>query len=205
MLTTQLPDVLELFKTLADPSRLRMVSWLAEREQTTTELAERLSLSEPTVSHHIARLHAAGLLRLRMAGNQRFYRLNPDRMTRLRAYVAEIDKPWEEPADLVNDRSWIEALPFSADDKKVLAEYTHNGRLRRFPNKEKRWLIILRWLATLFEPERRYTEREVNTVLAKVHADVAALRRDLIDFGFLRRERGGGDYWLTPEDEAPAR
>ena len=43
MLTTQLPDVLDLFKTLADPSRLRLVSWLAEREQTTTELAERLS------------------------------------------------------------------------------------------------------------------------------------------------------------------
>ena len=205
MLITQLPDVLDLLKTLADPSRLRMVSWLAEREQTTTELAERLALSEPTVSHHIARLHAAGLLRLRMAGTQRFYRLNPDRMVRLRAYVAELDKPWEEPADLVNDRSWIEALPFTPEEKRVLGQYTYNGRLRRFPNKEKRWLIILRWLASLFEPERRYTEREVNAVLGRVHDDVAAIRRDLIDFGFLRRARGGGDYWLTPEDEAPAR
>ena len=27
------------------------------------------------------------------------------------------------------------------------------------------------------------------------------LRRDLVDFGYLRRERGGGKYWLAPDDE----
>lgn len=205
MLRTQLPDVLALLKALGDPSRLTMVSWMSAREFTVGELAERLSLSEPTVSHHIGKLHAAGLLNLRMAGTQRFYRLNADRMARLRAYVADLDKPFEEPADVVNDRGWIEALPYSAEDKKILSEYTHNGRLTRFPNKEKRWLVILRWIATKFEPGRRYTEREVNALLSQVNADFASLRRDLVDFGFIRRERGGGDYWLTPEDEASGR
>jgi hypothetical protein len=28
------------------------------------------------------------------------------------------------------------------------------------------------------------------------------LRRDLVDFGYLRRERGGGKYWLTPAEDA---
>lgn len=194
-----------MIKALADVSRLQMLSWMSAAEWTVSDSAERLSPSEPTVSHHVAKLHAAGLLSLRMAGTQRFYKANPERMTRLRAYVADLDKPLAEPADAVNDKSWIEALPFSAEDKKALGEYTLNGRLTRFPNKEKRWLVILRWAATRFEPGRRYTEREVNTLLREINEDVALLRRDLVDFGFLRRERGGGDYWLTPEDEAPAR
>lgn len=204
MLRTQLPDVLTLMKALSDQSRLQMVSWLAEREQTAGELTERLGLSEPTVSHHIAKLHAAGLLQLRMAGTQRFYRLNPERLARYRAYVADLDKPLEEPADVINDTTWIDPLPLSPEDKKIVAEYTVSGRLTRFPSKEKRWLAILRWLATRFEPGRRYSEREVNVVLTDVHADYASLRRDLVEFGFMRRERGGGDYWLTPEHEAPA-
>ncbi len=205
MLRTQLPDVLNLMKALADTSRLHMLSWMSAEECTVSGLAERLSLSEPTVSHHVARLHAAGLLSLRMAGTQRFYRVNPERMARLRAYVADLDKPLEEPADTVNDTSWIAALPFSPEDRKVLGEYTFNGRLVRFPNKEKRWLVILRWLVTLFEPGRRYREREVNAILAVVNPDVASLRRDLVEFGFMRRERGGGDYWRTPDDEADGR
>ena len=31
--------------------------------------------------------------------------------------------------------------------------------------------------------------------------DFAGLRRDLVDFGYMRRERAGSKYWLTPEDE----
>jgi DNA-binding transcriptional ArsR family regulator len=204
MLSTELPDALSLLKTLADPSRLRMVSWLAEREYAAGELAERLGLSEPTVSHHVARLHAAGLVQLRMAGTQRFYRLNPERLARFRAYVADLDKPLEEPADIVNDTGWIDALALSPEDKKVLADYTLAGRLTRFPSKEKKWLSILRWLATRFESGRRYSEREVNANLIDVHADYASLRRDLVEFGFMRRQRGGGDYWLAPEDEPPS-
>jgi hypothetical protein len=39
-------------------------------------------------------------------------------------------------------------------------------------------------------------------VLKSVYeADFVSLRRDLVDFGYLRRERGGGKYWRTPADE----
>lgn len=57
-------------------------------------------------------------------------------------------------------------------------------------------MIILCWLVSLFEKDRFYTELEVNEILKEVYeVDFVALRRDLIDFGFLRRERGGGKYW----------
>ena len=86
-------------------------------------------------------------------------------------------------------------------DKKVLRDYTREGRLTKIPSKQKKLLAVLRWLVGYFEPDCTYTEREVNDIIAQVHDDYATLRRDLVDFGFLRRERGGGQYWLTPEDE----
>lgn len=84
----------------------------------------------------------------------------------------------------------------------MLRAYTVSGRLTRLPTKQKKRNVILRWLATLFQPDRRYAEAEVNEVIKAVYEnDYVALRRDLIDMGYLRRERGGGNYWLTPVEE----
>ena len=87
-------------------------------------------------------------------------------------------------------------IPHSA-----LRDHFTGHQLKQIPAKEKKWLVILRWLATQFEPGIRYTEKQVNAILTPINEDYAQMRRDLIGFGFMRRERGGGDYWLTPEDE----
>lgn len=50
-------------------------------------------------------------------------------------------------------------------------------------------------LAQDFEPGTRYTEKQVNLILGKRHADTAGLRRYLVDEGFMEREGGGGRYW----------
>ncbi|MEP7292478.1 MAG: metalloregulator ArsR/SmtB family transcription factor, partial [Chloroflexota bacterium] len=77
MMTAQEQEtLLTLLKVLADESRLTLIRLLNEREYNAGELATELELAEPTVSHHLAKLHGAGLIRLRMAGNQRFYALN---------------------------------------------------------------------------------------------------------------------------------
>jgi DNA-binding MarR family transcriptional regulator len=199
--TTQQRDLLDMLKTLADENRLRMVGLTGEREWTVTELADLLQLAESTVSYHISKLHGAGLLRLRMAGNNRYYGLNRKRIKTLKSYMDEIDKPVKVVEPTVSDNRWIDALDWSAADKKVLRDYTGNGKLNHIPAKEKKWLVILRWLATKFEPGVRYTEKQVNEILTDVFHDYATMRRDLVGFGFMRRERGGGDYWLTPEDE----
>jgi biotin operon repressor len=196
---SQRADWLHLLKTLADENRLTMVALMSERERTVRELAGLLGLSEPTISHHVGKLRGAGLLLLRMAGSQHFYRLNPARVAQFKSYAAALDTlPTEAPPA---DNAWIESLDVPEADKKVLRTYLVGRRLTQFPNREKRWLVILRWLVTLFEPGVRYTEREVNTILTAVHEDYALMRRDLVEYGFMRRERGGGDYWLAPENE----
>jgi hypothetical protein len=54
---------------------------------------------------------------------------------------------------------------------------------------------VLERLALDFEPGVRYPERDVNEVLRRYHEDYAALRRYLVDEGFLSRERGS--YWRS--------
>lgn len=70
------------------------------------------------------------------------------------------------------------------------------GPITDFPSKEKRKLVILMELAKRFEPNRRYTEPEVNGVLKAAWHDYVTLRRYLIEYGFMDRERDGSAYWL---------
>lgn len=195
--------LLNMLKALADDSRLALLRILHEHEYTVGDLAEKVRLSEPTVSHHLARLREVGLVTLRMAGNQRFYRANNGGIARFKRLVGEIEQAPRAPDVPISDDSWIAALSWDAWDLDVLRDHTLNRQLTHIPSKQKKLLVILRWLATLFEPDRLYTEPEVNAILKAVYeTDFVSLRRDLVDFGYLRRERGGGKYWLTPADDS---
>lgn len=66
----------ELYKALADESRLRLVNVLAHGVFTVGELTSILSLSQPTVSHHLKVLSKVGLVSARKDGTWSFYSLN---------------------------------------------------------------------------------------------------------------------------------
>ena len=78
-----------------------------------------------------------------------------------------------------------------------------NGRLISYPAKRKRQIYTLFYLASKFEPGKRYTEKEVNEILNKWHTfnDWAMLRRDLYDCQFLNRKSDCSEYWM--EDNQP--
>ena len=73
--------------------------------------------------------------------------------------------------------------------------FDDEGRLTSIPAKRAKRLVVLDHLAQRFEPGERYPETEVNRRLREAHEDVAALRRYLVDEGFLSRD--GGIYWRT--------
>lgn len=81
------------------------------------------------------------------------------------------------------------------DARKVMDAFVVDGRLQQIPTARNKRLVILDWLAQLFEPGRRYSEAQVNLLLGQRHADTAALRRYLVDDDFLARE--GGVYWRS--------
>jgi len=193
--------LLDLLKVMADESRLSLLRLLHEREYTVGDLAERIQLSEPTVSHHLARLREVELVTLRMAGNQRFYRANESGLARFKQWVTNIEQTPVASAAPAADDSWIAALGWSAEEQQVLRDYTEHGRLTTLPTKQKKLIVVLRWLAMLFQPDTLYSEAQVNAILrAAYEHDYVSLRRDLVDFGYLRRERGGGKYWLAPAE-----
>jgi hypothetical protein len=70
-----------------------------------------------------------------------------------------------------------------------------DGRLTQMPAKRARRLLLLDWIAQRFEPGHRYPESEVNRELRQVDGDYAALRRYLVEEGFLTRE--DNIYWRT--------
>ena len=82
-----------------------------------------------------------------------------------------------------------------ASDEDVVGRFIKNGRLVIVPSKRGKLRLVLDHIAQEFEPGRTYAETEVNEVLPRYHDDYAALRRYLVDEGFMTRE--GGVYWRT--------
>lgn len=80
-------------------------------------------------------------------------------------------------------------------DERVLATFVKDGRLVLMPTKRRKRLVVLDFLSQQFEPGRTYTEAEVSAVLESFHGDYAALRRYLVDEGFLARD--ANVYWRT--------
>jgi DNA-binding transcriptional ArsR family regulator len=68
------------FRALADPTRRQILQYLKGQELAAGEIVERLPISGPSVSRHLAILKSAGLLHERRDGNRIFYSLDADRL-----------------------------------------------------------------------------------------------------------------------------
>lgn len=71
-----------------------------------------------------------------------------------------------------------------------------DGRMVRFPKKEKRKIAVMIHVLKRFDAARRYTQKEVNAILATASDDHTTLCRFLVDYGFLGRTRDGSEYWI---------
>ncbi|WP_101696185.1 DUF2087 domain-containing protein [Clostridium minihomine] len=71
------------------------------------------------------------------------------------------------------------------------------GKITQLPQKSSVRAAVLHYLAQKFEPERSYTEQEVNTICGEWHTfgDYFLLRRELVDYGLMCREANGSRYW----------
>jgi DNA-binding transcriptional ArsR family regulator len=82
---------------LADPHRRRVIDLLRERPHRAGELAQATRLSFPAMSRHLKTLRRSGLVeenRDEFDSRVRIYRLKPEAMTALRAWLAETDALW---------------------------------------------------------------------------------------------------------------
>lgn len=186
--------VVNFFRALGDENRLKIVGLLAVGERSVEELAATLRVKPPTVSHHLGKLRAVGLVRMRPEGTTHLYALDTDTLRRMNR---DLLTP-ERMASLVTDDAGDDTFA-----RKVRDTFFAGGTLTAIPASRKKREVILNWLAEQFEPGVRYPEKQVNAIIQRYHWDSATLRRELVDGRWLAREGGGGDYWRTAESTLP--
>jgi DNA-binding transcriptional ArsR family regulator len=187
----QFNALLQFFKVMANESRLKLLGHLANGERSVGELAELLSLREPTVSHHLATMKELGLVTVRADGNVRYYRLDSKSLERMSKDVFS----HSNLATLVE-----EGTPPTWEEK-VLKAFIKDGRIKDDPTQWKKRNVILHWLAGKITPGVRYSEKEFNELIHHYNADHATWRRYLVEAGLVVREKGV--YW-RPETEPAA-
>ncbi|PMB09228.1 ArsR family transcriptional regulator [Fischerella thermalis CCMEE 5273] len=180
MKTEQFQIVLRFFKALADESRLKILSFLANQECSVEELAVLLQLKEPTVSHHLAKLREVNLVTMRPEGNTHLYQLES-------GTLESVSKEILTPGKIA---SWVEDVDTEAWEIKIIQTYTEGERLKEIPSSRKKRLVILRWLANKFEVGVQYSESTIDEILKGYHADFANLRRELISYNLLQKKDG---------------
>jgi hypothetical protein len=174
---------------LADEDRLRTVAALVlgTGPASTAEVAGAAGIDLRRAAKALSRLSGAGVVD--QDGDS--YRLRPE------VFRGALDSLGKPEAPETPDSG------LGADADKVLRVFVREGKLTQIPAVHSKRLVVLDWLARLFEPGEAYPESEVNERLSAVHPDYAALRRYLVDDEFLHRRdgfywRAGGTFDVDP-------
>ena len=85
----------EIFETLADPTRRRIVEVLRDRERAVNEIVEQVEIHQSGVSRHLRILQEAGFVQVRPEGQQRFYSLRPEPFRELDTWLQRYRSVWE--------------------------------------------------------------------------------------------------------------
>ncbi len=171
-------DVREFLRLALDPVRLALLGRAAEGSIDVADVARAFGAPEKSVLAALGKLRAAGLVTDDLA-------LDVAKVRALAAALPQVPPP--DPA--VVGEGW------SSDEVELLGRFFSGTRLTSIPSSRGKRLVVLERLAQEFEPGVRYDEAEVNFALQLFHADYAALRRYLVDEGFLTR--ADGVYWRT--------
>jgi predicted transcriptional regulator len=186
----QLEELLSFFRALAEPTRLKIIGLLAGQPLTVGQMAEMLDLRPSTISNHLSQLAHAGLVSARAESYYNVYSLDKGALEAMAKRLLARETLPGVVADVDVD----------AYDRHVIANFTYpDGRIKSFPAQRKKFEAILRYILKVFEPGVRYSEKQVNQMLGRFHEDTATLRRELVEYGMLKREGGGGEYWREDE------
>lgn len=85
----------DVFTALADPTRRQLMTWLAARPATATELAVRLPISRQAVMKHLGVLDDARLVTRQKRGREVRYELDVEQLEAARRWLATVSRRWE--------------------------------------------------------------------------------------------------------------
>lgn len=185
-------ETLMALKALADDTRLKILRALNEQDMYVELIAERMQLTPATVSFHMKKLMAAGLVD---SHREQYYTVYSLRRDMFNMTLGELTLPQGESDTAGRLREELYR-------RKVLRAFMPDGRCEVMPAQIKKRMIIYDEIYSLFEPGRRYTEAEVNETISRIHDDYCTVRRAFIGLGWMTRE--GGIYTVLPKPEGAA-
>ena len=171
------PTSLDLLKAVLDPVRLAVLGGSVGAPTSMAEIESRTGATRREIAEAIGSLRSAGLV-------------DPDGRAiteALRAIAMELPSERSESTSVIG--------PWTDKEREVLARFFDGDRLRSIPTNITKRRLVLELIAQGFEPGVRYHERDVNFRIQLIYPDYAAIRRYLVDEGFM--DRADGAYWRT--------
>lgn len=166
-------EITDFFKCFSDQSRLDIINILADGESYTELISDRLSLTPATVSFHLKKLEASGIVSSRREQFYIIYTLNKEILDKKISGFIFSDLPKEKETDF---------------ERKVISAFFKYGKLVSIPVQQKKREIVLREILKAFEPNREYLEKEVNLIIADFHDDFCTIRREMVDRKMMTRK-----------------
>ena len=103
------------FEVLADPTRREILDLVRERELSVGELVQRISLSQPGVSKHLRVLRDAGLVEVRVDAQRRLYRVRPEPLAEMDAWLRPYRLLWADRLDALENH--LDTAKGETDDR----------------------------------------------------------------------------------------
>lgn len=170
----------QILKILADKTRLDILNILIKEDSYVEKIACDLSLTPATICYHLKKMEGAGVVKCSRSQFYIIYSLNRDifekrLMDFIKTDISIID----------NDEKYR---------RSVLTNFFKYGKLTSIPTQRKKREIVLFEIAKSFDPDRLYSESEINDIIHQFHDDHCTIRREMISFGQL--DRKDGKYWV---------
>jgi DNA-binding transcriptional ArsR family regulator len=109
---------IDVFQTLADPTRRRIIEALRGGEHAVNDIVARMDIDQSGVSRHLRILNEAGFVQVRPDGPRRLYSLRPEPFSELDAWMTKFRELWEGRLD-----KFAEEL-----ERRQIARAKHKGR-----------------------------------------------------------------------------
>jgi predicted transcriptional regulator len=187
----QLDRLVSFYKTMGDPTRVRIVTLLAKGPLHGQAIAGKLGLTAPTITHHLKKLREASIVYERRDKNTIYFYLN-ESMIKQQAQVLTqlLDKREEELENMVK---------ISLERQKIIENFfTREGKLKNIPAQRKKKLMVFEHMIQGLTVGKKYQEKEINEYIKKFHEDYATIRREFIINHYMFRE--DGIYELNPQE-----
>lgn len=171
---------INIFKCLADKSRLQIINNLMKEPMYVELLSKRLNLSASTVSFHLKKLEDVKLVYSVKEQYYVVYHLNEDILS-LKIKDCIINSETDKDIETQREEEYR---------KNVINSFFFHGKLKSIPVQQKKKKIVMEEISKNFDPNRSYSEKEVNIILADFNEDFCTIRRDMVDFKIFKRDHG---------------